>query len=351
MYCQQSKIVIYYHCKRLHIKEGGVRMVTIRDVAKHAGVSVATVSRVLNSTGYVREDTREKVMQAITLLNYSPNEVARSLYKRESRLIGLLLPDITNPFFPQLARGIEDEVHSQGFRLLFGNSDEDLKKEAAYLHTFTQNHVVGMITARTISDDETYKGLGFPVVFLDRTSPQYPSVYADGREGGRIAAQEIIKRGSKQITLLKGPPNVKPAQERFQGALETLSGANVDFQVMNTTSFSFHEAKKWAKELFEKHANTDGVIASNDIVAAAILREALQLGKSIPDELQIVGFDDIPQSELLFPALSTIRQPAYEMGKEAAKLLLKYIKKEIVQNKHIELPVTFIERNTTRKVD
>ncbi|TYR79391.1 LacI family transcriptional regulator [Priestia megaterium] len=326
-------------------------MVTIRDVAKQAGVSVATVSRVLNSTGYVSEDTRRKVIETIQLLKYSPNEVARSLYTRESRLIGLLLPDITNPFFPQLARGIEDEVHSQGFRLLFGNSDEDIKKEADYLHTFTQNHVVGMITATAISMKETYEQLPYPVVFLDRIAEQYPSVYADGREGGRMAAIEMIKRGSKQVTLLKGPLSVRPAQERFQGALDVLSESEVDFHVMNTTSFSFEDAKKWAKELFEKYPNTDGVIASNDIVATAILHEALKLGKSIPSDVQIIGFDDIPQSSLLFPALSTIRQPAYDMGREAAKLLLKYIKKEHIEERHIQLPVTFIERNTTRKVD
>ncbi|MBM7702505.1 LacI family DNA-binding transcriptional regulator [Metabacillus iocasae] len=326
-------------------------MVTIRDVAKEAGVSVATVSRVLNETGYVHEDTRKRVMDTMKELNYSPNEVARSLYKKKSKLIGLLLPDITNPFFPQLARGVEDEMQKQGFRLLFGNSDEQPEKELDYIHTFVQNNVVGIISATNHTSKTNYQDLSIPVVFLDRTSNDYPSVYADGKEGGKIAAEEMVRRGSKRITLLKGPAHIQPAQDRFQGALEYLSQSNVDFHVIATTSFAFEDAEKWAKELFDTYPDTDGVLASNDIVATAVLHEALRLGRSIPTDVQIIGFDDIPQSSLLFPSLSTIRQPAYEMGKEAAALLIKLMRKEPVQQKHIQLPVTFIKRETTREVE
>ncbi len=338
-------------CNRLH-KEGGVKLVTtIRDVAKEAGVSVATVSRVLNDNGYVGVETRKRVLETIERLNYSPNEVARSLYKRKSRLIGLLLPDITNPFFPQLARGVEDEVNQAGFRLLLGNSDEEATKELDYIQTFEQNHVVGIISATNNTDRENYENIDLPVVFLDRSSKHHPSVFADGREGGRLAARALIDRGSTKITLIKGPAHVQPAQDRFQGALAELSEAAVDFSVLGTTSYAFEDAKTWAEELFTKHPETDGVIASNDIVGIAILHEALRLGKSIPDELQIIGFDDIPLSSLSYPSLSTIRQPAYEMGKEAAKLLIRMIKKEQEIDQMIQLPVSLIERNTTRKVD
>ncbi|WLR58716.1 LacI family DNA-binding transcriptional regulator [Guptibacillus hwajinpoensis] len=326
-------------------------MATIRDVAEQAGVSVATVSRVLNDNGYVGTETRKRVMDAIKSLNYSPNEVARSLYKRESRLIGLLLPDITNPFFPQLARGIEDEVNRAGFRLLLGNSDEEATKELDYIQTFLQNQVVGMISATNNTDNENYTNLDLPVVFLDRVSTHHPSVYADGIEGGRLAARALVERGSKRITLIKGPAHVKPAMDRFQGALAELSEAEIDFSVLSTTSYAFDDAGTWAEELFAKHPDTDGVIASNDIVAIAILHEALRLGRSIPDDLQLIGYDDIPFSSLSYPSLSTIRQPAYEMGKEAAKLLLRMIRKEKEIDQTIQLPVTLIERNTTRKVD
>ncbi|WP_338752179.1 LacI family DNA-binding transcriptional regulator [Bacillus sp. FJAT-52991] len=326
-------------------------MATIKDVAKEAGVSVATVSRVLNETGYVHEDTKKMVEAAIQKLNYSPNEVARSLYKRESRLIGLLLPDITNPFFSELARGVEDVLQKQGFRLLFGNSDEDPEKEQAYIHTFIQNQVVGIVSATNPAGKINYENIAIPTVFLDRASDEEYAVYADGREGGRIAAHEMIRRGSKKITILKGPTYIRPAQDRFQGALDVLAQADVEFSVVKTDAFSYQEAQKRAKGMFDLYPDTDGIIASNDLVAAAILHEALRLGKSIPDDIQLIGFDDIPLSSLLFPSLSTIKQPVYEMGKQAAQLLLKLIKKETISEQHIQLPVQFIERQTTRKVE
>ncbi|MEC3811662.1 LacI family DNA-binding transcriptional regulator [Bacillus altitudinis] len=326
-------------------------MATIKDVAKAAQVSVATVSRVLNDTGYVHIDTKTRVTQAMQELNYFPNEVARSLFKRESRLVGLILPDITNPFFPQLARGVEDEIHANGFRLLFGNSDEDREKEMAYLQTFKQNQVVGVIAVTNEPESDLYNDDELPVVFLDRTVPNAPSVFADATAGGKMAAMELIKRGSQQITLLKGPALLQTARQRFKGALDVLTEEGANFHVMSNASFSFQEARKSAKALFKLYPETDGIIASNDIVAAAVVHEALRIGKAIPEDVQIIGFDDIPQSELLFPSLSTIRQPAYDMGKEAAKLIIKAIQKQPIDQAVIQMPVSFIERETTRKVD
>lgn len=250
-------------------------MATIKDVAKAAQVSVATVSRVLNDTGYVHIDTKTRVTQAMQELNYFPNEVARSLFKRESRLVGLILPDITNPFFPQLARGVEDEIHAHGFRLLFGNSDEDREKEMAYLQTFKQNQVVGVIAVTNEPESDLYNDDELPVVFLDRTVPNAPSVFADATAGGKMAAMELIKRGSQQITLLKGPAHLQTARQRFKGALDVLTEEGVNFHVMSNASFSFQEARKSAKALFKLYPETDGIIASNDIVAAAVVHEAL----------------------------------------------------------------------------
>lgn len=324
-------------------------MTTIKDIARIAGVSVATVSRVINESGYVNADTRKKVEEAIKLMNYSPNEVARSLYKRKSKLIGLLLPDITNPFFPQLARGVEDRLQEHGYRLIFGNSDENEDKELDYIRTFVQNNVIGVISSTNFPDSDTYLKLKIPIVFLDRTSNESPSVYADGREGGRMAAQEIIARGSKHITILQGPAHIKPAQDRFQGAVEVLEELGMSYHVIQTSSFSYAEAGHWATILFEQHLETDGVIASNDIVATAVLQEAHRLGKSVPQDVQIIGYDDIPLSSLLSPSLSTIRQPAYDMGREAARLLIELIEQDKVDEKIIQLPVSFVERETTRR--
>lgn len=325
-------------------------MTTIKDVANLAGVSVATVSRVINDRGYVHADTRKKVEDAVKALHFSPNEVARSLYTRKSKLIGLLLPDIANPYFPQLARGVEDRMQEQDYRLIFGNSDEDERKEQDYIQTFIQNNVVGVISSTNYPHSSIYEKLKIPVVFLDRTSLDRPSVYADGREGGRLAAKEIIKRGSKRITVMQGPSHIRPAQDRFEGAIEVIRQAGLDHEVIQTTSFSFNEAGVWAEELFRKFPDTDGVIASNDIAAMAVLHEAYRIGRNVPNDVQVIGFDDIPMSGLLSPALSTIRQPAYEMGREAAGLLIQLVEQNNMENKNIQLPVSFIERGTTRKV-
>ncbi|WP_458126858.1 LacI family DNA-binding transcriptional regulator [Paenibacillus sp. Z3-2] len=325
-------------------------MTTIKDVAQRAGVSVATVSRVINDRGYVHADTRKKVEDAVKALNFSPNEVARSLYKRKSKLIGLLLPDIANPYFPQLARGVEDRMQEQDYRLIFGNSDEEERKEQDYIQTFIQNNVVGVISSTNYPHSSIYENLKIPVVFLDRTSLDRPSVYADGREGGRLAAREIINRGSRRITVMQGPSQIRPAQDRFEGAIEIIREAGLDYRVIQTTSFSFNEAGLWAEELFREYADTDGVIASNDIAAMAVLHEAARIGRKVPDDVQVIGFDDIPMSSLLSPALSTIHQPAYEMGREAAGLLIQLVEQAAIENKNIQLPVSFIERGTTRKV-
>lgn len=325
-------------------------MTTIKDVARHAGVSVATVSRVINETGYVHEDTRRKVEESVQQLNYTPNEVARSLYKRKSRLIGLLLPDITNPYFPQLARGVEDRMQESGFRLIFGNSDESQKKEQDYIQTFVQNNVVGVISSTNDPGTASYRSLKIPVVFLDRISSDRPAVYADGREGGRLAAKQMIQRGSHHITVIQGPIHIRPAQDRFQGAIEVLQDMGIDYHTTQTSSFSFTDADRWAKELFEQYPDTDGVIASNDIVATAVIQEAYRLGKKVPQDVQIIGFDDIPLSSLLSPALSTIRQPAYDMGRAAADLLIQLIEGTAGEQRTIQMPVQFIERETTRKL-
>ncbi|WP_434751212.1 LacI family DNA-binding transcriptional regulator [Paenibacillus amylolyticus] len=325
-------------------------MTTIKDVANLAGVSVATVSRVINDRGYVHADTRKKVEDAVKALHFSPNEVARSLYTRKSKLIGLLLPDIANPYFPQLARGVEDRMQEQEYRLIFGNSDEDERKEQDYIQTFIQNNVVGVISSTNYPHSSIYEKLKIPVVFLDRTSLDRPSVYADGREGGRLAAKEIIERGSKRITVMQGPSHIRPAQDRFEGAIEVIHEAGLDYKIIQTTSFSFNEAGVWAEELFRKFPDTDGVIASNDIAAMAVLHEAYRIGRNVPNDVQVIGFDDIPMSGLLSPALSTIRQPAYEMGREAAGLLIQLVEQNRIDNKNIQLPVSFIERGTTRKV-
>lgn len=337
--------------KRLHIFKIEVRdLATIRDVAKEAGVSVATVSRVINGSGYAHEDTRKAVIAAVEKLQYKPNEVARSLYKRKSKLIGLILPDITNPFFPEMARGIEDYLQREGYRLIFGNSDENRKKEREYLDTFLQNNVVGLIISTNEQDHTIFDNLTIPAVLLDRTAGHLPAVYADQQQGGRLAAEILLARGAKEITIIRGPVEIKTVYERYLSALSVLEDTDVKVHILDST-LSYQGARKCAKEVLAKYPETDGIIACNDIVAATILQEALAMGKRVPEDIQVIGYDDVSFTALLHPALSTIQQPAYEMGAKAAEILIKKINQEKLEEIHTVFPVSFIERETTREVE
>ena len=325
-------------------------MSTIREVAKEAGVSVATVSRVINGSGYAHEDTRKAVMEAVEKLQYKPNEVARSLYKRKSKLVGLILPDITNPFFPEMARGVEDTLQKEGYRLIFGNSDEKREKEMAYIETFLQNNVVGLIASTSVEANGTLNDLKIPVVLLDRTFDQFPAVYSDQNEGGRLSARVMLERGSKEIVLIRGPMEIKPVYERFTAALRELKEAGVNVNVIDST-LTIQGGQACASQLFKQFPKTDGVIACNDIVAATVIQEALKQGKKIPEDIQVIGFDNIEFTALLHPPLSTIHQPAYEMGQAAAEMLIHIINQEKIEETIKKLPISFVERQTTRKAE
>lgn len=192
-------------------------MATIKDVAKEAGVSVATVSRVINRNGYVQEETRKLVEAAISKLNYLPNEVARSLYFQKSKLIGLIIPDITNPFFPEIARGVEDVLQQNGYRLIIGNSDEDAEKEVRYIETFTQHNVLGVISTSS-EEVSQWEKLNIPVVLLDRIHHDFPFVCSDQRkEGGWL--RKSCWTGAAAISRCFGARNMcGPRMKDFCGA-------------------------------------------------------------------------------------------------------------------------------------
>ncbi|MFC0301811.1 LacI family DNA-binding transcriptional regulator [Virgibacillus soli] len=322
--------------------------ITIKDVAKEAGVSVATVSRALNNNGYVHEDTRKAVMDAIQLLNYKPNEVARSLFTKKSKFIGLVLPDITNPFFPSLARGVEDFLYAEGYHLIIGNSDKQQDKESEYIDAFLQNNVIGLIIS---TDEIAYNKLEkakIPTVLLDRVAENFPAVYADQDEGGTLAAERIIASGCRCVTIVRGPISVQTTYKRYKAAYHVLKQHQIEINIIDS-SLSFQGGQEAAIRLFEEYPHTDGILACNDTVAIAIMNEALRQGRKIPEDVQIIGFDDIYMSSIVYPGLSTIQQPAYEMGKKAAEILLKQINQEELSKLHFKFPVKYVERNSTKK--
>ncbi|MFN3364748.1 MAG: LacI family DNA-binding transcriptional regulator [Exiguobacterium mexicanum] len=320
-------------------------MATIKQVAKRANVSVATVSRVMNNNGYVSAEAREAVERAIAELDYAPNRVARSLFTKTSGLIGLIMPDITNPFFPQLARAIEDVANQHGYQVVLCNTDEQLAKEQTYLVALQTMHVDGLIITTNHSDNPNYEKLELPMVALDRiVKSGIDAVISDGYEGGRLAAETLLSCGATRLAHIGGPENLQTVKRRTDGFLDVAGDRLVG---MTHSSFAFKEALTAAQILFDEHWPFDGVFAANDVIAAAVLQEALRRNVRVPEDLQIIGYDGIELGEMTSPPLTTISQPIYEMGRRATERLLDLIEKKETVTKEILLPVTLTERQTT----
>jgi LacI family transcriptional regulator len=323
-------------------------MSTIKDVAKLAGVSVATVSRVLNKNGYVHEDTLKKVERAIEMLDYKPSTVARSLYNKKSRLIGLVVPNIVNPFFPEVARAVEDVAYKQGYTVVLCNSDENLEKEKQYIDVLRQNNVDGFIVATNPQNSVNYMNLSIPVVAIDRMfNERIPTVYADNYAGSQAATKLLIDKGCKHIAHIRGPRDVSTANERFEGFVDVITQNNLSYMIAEST-FDPANSEQVAVELLKEYPHIDGIVAGNDLIAIGIVKAALQKGISIPDDLQIIGFDGISLTEMMYPSITTVAQPIYEMGKVATELLLEQMGGNPLEEKHYRLPIEIIERNTTK---
>lgn len=325
----------------------GERMATIRDVAEMAGLSVATVSRFINNSGYVSKSAQEKIAAAIKTLDFVPNEVARSLYQKTSKLIGLLLPDISNPFFPMLAKGVEDFFSKVGYQVILGNVQEDPEKTNDYFRAFEQNNVAGILSAVENTDRVP---VNRPLVVLDRidATAEY-AVYSDDEMGGKLAANAILAGNPKKIVLISGPQEITRARNRMKSAEKVLQAANFPYDILQSLSFMMEDASTTAVELFKKYPDVDSVIAPTDIHAIAIIQEAYDLGLNIPQDVQIIGYDDIPISNLIIPRLSTIQQPAYQVGYQGAEMLYNLIHLQPVPQKKIILPVALVKRETLRK--
>ncbi|WP_027109062.1 LacI family DNA-binding transcriptional regulator [Lacticigenium naphthae] len=322
-------------------------MATIKEVAKLAGVSVATVSRTLNKNGYVSENAREKVEAAIKELEYYPNEVARSLFQKTSKMIGLLLPDISNPYFPLLMKGIEESAREHGYSIILGNVEEGSEAGNDYMTLFAQQNVAGVLSAveNTLSHQQA-----MPVVMLDRVMEvdDY-AVYTNDVKGGILAAQAIVDRDPGKVVIIAGPKTVPGAIDRLIGVLSVLNPTNVEYEIVETQSFSIKEAEVTAKEIFRRYGKIDSVIASNDLFALAVMKEAQRRGSRVPEDIQVIGYDNIPFSQLVYPGLTTISQPAFQVGYQAADLLVRRIKQKDIQNKRIKLDPELVVRDSLRE--
>lgn len=325
-------------------------MATIKDIAEKVGVSVTTVSRVLNNRGYLSEDLKRRVYEAMEELNYQPNELARSLFRKKSNIIGLIIPDISHPFFAEVASQVEYYAHKNRYKVLLCNSQLNKKKEIEYLRMLKASQVDGIIMGSHTLDTDEFTTIKLPLVTLDRQlSEAIPYVSSDHYKGGKLATQLLIDKGCKKLAHISG--NLKLhllAKMRHDGFIDTVAARNLPHVVMETdlNGFKYKEYEQIVKDLFRDHPDVDGVFASSDIIAAQVLKECKRIGKRVPEDVKVVGFDGIRLGAYFTPGLTTIQQPIKEIGKTAVSTLLDLINGEEVPRENI-LPVKLLEKETT----
>ncbi|HHW17541.1 MAG TPA: LacI family transcriptional regulator [Firmicutes bacterium] len=307
--------------------------VTIRDVARKAGVSISTVSRVINGTGYVRESTRKKIEDAIRALGYSPNHVARSLSKGSTKIIGAILPDISNPFFPTLARGIDDAVSSRGYTLIICNTDSDVRQEESSVRVLLEKRVDGVVFVAGSPESASLVRRAseqVPVAVIDREVEGVPcdTVTVDNFRGSYELTRYLLNCGHRKMAYISGPLHLSTSKKRLAGFRACLrdSGVNDEPHVFHG-DFKYDTGYSIAREIIRMGLGITCVVCANDLMAIGAMRCFQDLGIGVPSQVAVCGFDDITMASLVRPSLTTVAQPAYRMGALAAEMLLERIEK------------------------
>lgn len=318
-------------------------MATIHDVARRAGVSVATVSRFFNG-GYVGAPNRVAIEAAVEELGYRPNSVARALSAKSAHIIGLVVPSVTNPFFPELARAVEGECARLGYRLVLCNAADSIEKEGQFIDALAASFADGIITS-TGNCGEAYDRVGIPVVSVDRElGSGAPHVTSDNYSGGRMALRCLQRAGRRRLLFLGAPEESTSQRQRREGFLDEARRAELSAEVLIVSEDGDYRALSAEGE---RLASYDGIFAWNDIVAVEAIRALHQAGRRVPEDVSIIGFDDIHIARLFIPSLTTIAQRIYEMGRAATELLMRMIAGERLDGVTYLLGVELVERETT----
>ena len=282
-------------------------MASIREVAKLAQVSPATVSRVMNGTAKVDEQKKRRVLEAIEETGFVPNEVARSLFKKSAKLIGLILPSIENPFFAQLAGAIERKADKHGYRLVLCNTGSNVEKERAAMQMLMSMNADGIILTTSNDEIREYTAkCNIPVIVTDRSfsgSDALKYVHCNHYQGGRMAAEHLISCGCKNIVCIKGPQEISSAKDRYQGYKDICQEKGIKEQTMEC-AYDFNEGMRVTEKLLEEYKDVDGIIACNDMVAISAYKVLIRNNIQVPKQVKLIGFDDIALSKLMTPALN-----------------------------------------------
>lgn len=309
-------------------------MVTIKDVAQAAQVSISTVSHVINGTRYVSDELRLRVLDAMQNLGYRPNGLARSLRRGSTATIGLILPDNANMFFAEIAREIEDLGFQNGYSVILCNSNDNPTKELTYTNTLLQKQVDGMIFISTGGSGEAMQRIlseGVPVVIVDREldGVETDRILLDNFQGGYLAGQYLIGLGHCRFSCISGPSQLTPSHLRVQGFLQALQDAGLSFDESNMVSGDFHyeSGERCMDQLLDHGARRfTALFVLNDMMAIGALRSAINHGLRVPQDLSIIGFDGISLTQAVSPALTSIAQPIQQIAASSIELLLNQIR-------------------------
>lgn len=335
------------------VRGGGICLATIREVALRANVSVATVSRVINNKGYVDAKTKEEVLKVIKELNYVPKSVAQVLAGKKMKALALMVPDISNPFFAELAKAVEDTAYQKGFTVFLCNSDDQDNKKKLYIDVLKRKSIDGMILATHQLDKKVFDQCrDIPLVLMDRAyiHEDCTVITTQNRQGVKLAIEHLLSIGCRKIAHIYGPQELITAKERLLAYLDAVK----DFSWASDTLlapgyFQIEGGRKAMRTLMERHPDLDGVFVGNDTMAIGALKELHQMRISVPEKVAICGFDGIPITQMIEPELTTIEQPIYELGRQAAQVLIERIEGKGGVKKHIQLNVKLKIRDSTRR--
>lgn len=304
----------------------------ITDVARRAGVSISTVSRVLNNSDYpVKQETRERVLAAIEELKFRPNDLARGLLLKKSRTIGLVVPDISNPYYPELSLGIEATASEHGYSVIFCNTSRSVEKLSQYVDVLLQKRADGIILAgggtQSVQVSQVLSDFDVCVALVGRHNLPFPSVQVDNFGAAREAMAHLLEMGHRDISFLSGPASLTSVQDRLAGYRAALEeqGIHPDDRLYHEGDFGAESGYEGAKALLQGALRPTAIFAANDRMAVGALAAAADIGLRVPEDVSVIGFDDTVLASQIRPALTTVAVPAYEMGATVMRLLLKLL--------------------------
>jgi LacI family transcriptional regulator len=333
-------------------------MATIKDVAKHAGVSTSTVSHVLNKTRYVSEDITARVKTAVDQLQYAPSALARSLKLKHTHTFGMLVTTSTNPFFAEVVKGVERRCYEQGYNLLLCNTEGDLERLRFNIDMLLQKRVDGLLL---MSDEIVNQNLDIfarhkavPTVVMDCGKTHFPAdkIQDNSSLGGYLATQYLIKKGHRKIGCITGPLNKPAAEKRLAGYKKAMQDAGI---VINDDwlvdgNFECEGGQQAFDKILGAGTLPSALFVCNDMMALGVINSASKHGISIPDDLSIIGYDDIKIARFFSPSLTTIHQPKFNLGRKAFDTLLDKIQSKRENDLEIKLKPTLVERDSVKQI-